>query len=292
MLIPFVSVDSFYPINNIIASEVSNSLGYLSLYPYSPLVSPTGSTVANYTVYISLENVQLFGSASAQVGVSDREVSNKSNGPISGLAKAVSKGFKEFSNIPLIGEYCLGVSWISDRISKTASIFGFSKPTAGDSITKMQLMNAPSHSTIDGDSDAKSLSFLSKPGTIPIQGLSGTQYDEMDFSFIKSKYAYFRQFNWADTNIAGDQLTSILIGPAIGITTTAISGVTYANFPPVSFLSAQFKYWRGSMRFRFKIVKTEYHSGRLEFGFFPSTELFAYTTDSAYVNRVIVDIRS
>lgn len=291
MLIPFVSVDSFYPINNILGSNSTNSLGYLSVYPYSPLVSPTGSSSAYFTVYASLENVKLFGSASAQAGVSDREVSNKNNGPISGLAKAVSKGFKEFGNIPLIGEYCQGISWISDRISKTASIFGFSKPTAGDSIPKMQIMNIPSHTTVDGDSDAKALSYLSKPGTIPVKGLAGTEYDEMDFSFIKSKYAYFRTFEMTDVQATGTQLTSILVGPGIGQTSVTTLGNTYVNFTPVAFLAKQFRFWRGSIRFRFKIVKTEYHSGRIEVGFYPSTELYSYTANSSYVNRAIVDIR-
>lgn len=290
MLIPFVSVDSFYPINNIIAGVASNSLGYLSLYPYSPMLSPVGSTVANYTIYVSLENVKLFGSASAQAGISDREVSNKSNGPISGVANAVSRGFKEFGNIPLIGDYASGISWISDRISKTASIFGFSKPTAGDSIGKVQLMNAPSHSTVDGDSDSKALSFLNKPGVLPVQGLSGTEYDEMDFSFIKSKYAYFQQVNWLDSHPAQTLLASISVRPSVGELSTTVSGQNFINFTPVAFLSKPFRLWRGSLRFRFKLVKTEFHSGRLMFAFYPTTGI-SYTGNSSYVNRLIVDIR-
>jgi len=34
-------------------------------------------------------------------------------------------------------------------------------------------------------------------------------------------------------------------------------------FPPVTLLARSFAQWRGSMKFRFKIVKTEFHSGRL-----------------------------
>jgi hypothetical protein len=68
------------------------------------------------------------------------------------------------------------------------------------------------------------------------------------------------------------------------------------DFTPVAFVSNYFKYWRGSMVFRFKVVRTEFHSGRLSVAFFP-TEVSASNpsvplfTDAHYVNRHIIDIR-
>jgi len=53
LLIPFVSTQNFWPLNSAISGNDVSSLGYLSLYPYSPLVSPAGSTVASYTLYVS-----------------------------------------------------------------------------------------------------------------------------------------------------------------------------------------------------------------------------------------------
>lgn len=288
LLVPFASVHAFYPLNTLISDTDVASLGYLNIYPYDSLKAPTGSSTCGYTVYVSFENVSLYGASSIQGGHSpgDKEVSNKSNGPISGVASAVSKGFKEFGKIPLIGDYAKGISWIADRISSTASVFGFSKPVAGDSLSKMMLLNAPTHSTVDGDSDARTLSYLSKPGVVPLEGLSGTSYDEMDFSYIKARYAWFLTANWSLTQIPTIVVASILVSPATG----QLSASGAFSFTPVRFISRQFRYWRGSLKFRFKIVKTEYHSGRLEFAFFPTDETTA-TFDSAYVNRLIVDIR-
>jgi hypothetical protein len=217
-------------------------------------------------------------------------VSNKNNGPISGVTGAIARGFNEFSNIPLIGEYAKGISWISDRISKAATVFGFSKPTAGDSVPKVLIVNAPSHTTVDGDSDSRALSFLNQPGVVPLKGMSGTDYDEMDFSYIKSKYAWFQTVSWSLSNMVGSDITSFDVTPLTGNYPITASGYVNNNYTPVCFLAKHFKYWRGSLKFKFKIVKTEYHSGRLQFAFYP-TDFSSFTFDAAYVNRVIVDIR-
>jgi hypothetical protein len=292
LLIPFASVNAFYPLNPLIAGSDYGGLGYLNIYPYSPLVAASGSTSCGYSLYVSFENVRLFGAAAAQAGagISRKEVANKNQGPISGIASSISRGFNEFSNIPLIGSFAKDVSWISDRIASTASIFGFSKPTAGDNCAKMQLVNTPNHSTVDGDSDARALSFLSCPGIVPLKGLSGTEYDEMDFSFIKSIYANLGFTTWTDIDSHSTVLSITEIRPSTGELSVVVGGKTYFNYIPFSFLARQFKNWRGSIKLRYKIVKTEFHSGRLQFAFYPGDE-FTYIATESYVNRVIVDIR-
>lgn len=282
--VPFVSVANFWPLNSILGPGDVSSLGYINLYPYSPLVAPTGSTSASYTVYVSFHDVKLIGAASAQSSIPDKEVTNKANGPISGMMGAFARGFKEFEQIPLLSSYARSVSWVSDRLSKAAVVFGYSKPTQGESLTKMTILNAPSHALIDGDSDARSMALISKPGVTILNGLSGKAYDEMDFSYLARKYANFNTFTWSETSVVGN-LTFYTVQPYVPM---ALGGALH--FPPVSFIAAQFQYWRGSLKYRFKIVKTEFHSGRLSFAFYPSDE-FGYYGNPVYVNRTIVDIR-
>ncbi len=284
LLIPFASVHSFYPLNAISPPTQAAALGFINVYPYQPLVAPTGSTTASYTVYISFENTRLFGAAAAQSGLHDAEVSNKMNGPISGIATSFAKGFREFANIPLLSSYASGAAWISDRIAKTASIFGFSKPTQGDSIGKFQILNNPAHSCVDGDGDVRPLSYLSKPSTVPIKGMSGTEFDEMDFSYIARKFAWFQTVVW--TTSSSGLITSMAVLP----NKQANLGGAF-HHQPVSFISSFFTLWRGSLKFRFKFVKTEFHSGRLQFCFYPGDEIQALSGTPQYVNRIILDIR-
>lgn len=286
LLIPYVSARNFYEMNNILSSLNNYSLGYLNIYPYSPLVSPAGSTTAGYTIYISFENVKLFGAASAQSGLSNREVSNKVNGPISGPALSISKGFKEFANIPMLSSYAAPVAWVADRIVGVASVFGWSKPLQGDSLTKFELLQAPGHTNVDGDSDARTLSYLSKPGVTQLAGVSGTDYDEMDFSYIVRKPAYFNKTTWTTSNVYGDTILSFNVTPAMALT---IGGAQH--FQPVAFVASLFTLWRGSLRYRLKFVRTEFHSGRIQIAFYPTTLTTSYTGNAAYVHRLIVDIR-
>lgn len=293
--IPFISCRTFYCLASVINSLDEFPLGYLNLYPYSPLVSPAGSTTAGYTIYVSFSNVTLFGAASPQSGIQSKrhrnpqkeEISNSSNGPISSVSSALSKGFKEFANIPVLSTYANSISWVADRVTGVASIFGWSKPTQGDSLTKMSLYQGANHNVVDGDSDARAMSYLSKPGIVAMNGISGTDYDEMDFSYVTRKLAWFETDQWTTSDVEGTEIGSISITPDKFVTNSAIT-----SFTPVGFVFGFFKLWRGSLRFRFKFVKTEFHSGRLEFAFFP-TQAYgaALTQNSQYVHRNIVDIR-
>jgi hypothetical protein len=286
LLIPFASTQNYWPISSAISNVDNSSLGFINLYPYSPLVAPTGSTVASYTIYLSLENVQLFGAASPQSArVKKQEISNKMNGPVSGVATAFAKGFKEFGAIPLLSDYALGASWIADRVANVASIFGWAKPTQGDSMQKIMILNNPGHCNVDGDSEVKTLSFLAQPATVPLKGLAGTCYDEMDFSYIVRKYAFKQKFDWSLGTAPGN-LVMINVTP-----NEAIPGLTGAIvFTPVNFVASFFRFWRGSLKYRFKIVKTEFHSGRIQVCFYPTDES-VFTADPYYVNRQIIDIR-
>jgi hypothetical protein len=124
------------------------------------LVSPTGSTSVPYKLYVSLENVRLFGAASAQSGIGIKENALKMSGPISSVATNFARGFSEFAKVPLISSYAKSAQWVMDRTARAASIFGFSKPTGGDNITKMSILNNAGHCNIDGTADSRSLGLL------------------------------------------------------------------------------------------------------------------------------------
>jgi hypothetical protein len=188
-----------------------------------------------------------------------------------------------------LSTYANSISWVADRVTSVASVFGWSKPTAGDSAGKMLIIQAPNHNTVDGDSEARPMSYLSKPGVVSLDGVSGTDYDEMDFSYICRKPAWFKTMTWPTSALAGDSLTGA------PITVTPYSQVTIGgaqHYQPIAFVASFFRVWRGSLLFRFKVVRTEFHSGRLSVAFFPGAQdLTPYTGNPAYVHRQIIDIR-
>jgi hypothetical protein len=155
-------------------------------------------------------------------------------------------------------------------------------------MAKMLILQAPNHNTVDGDSDARPMSYLSKPGVVALDGVSGTDYDEMDFSYICRKPAWFKTMTWQASTLAG-----LIVGGGT-FTVSPYKQVTAGgavHFQPIAFVSSFFSAWRGSLRFRFKIVRTEFHSGRLSVAFFPESYNHSYTGNAAYVHRQIIDIR-
>jgi hypothetical protein len=290
LVVPFTYVSNFYPLQRSIGTLANekNSIGHLTIWPYSPLVSPAGSTTCGYTIYCHLTDVSLYGAASPQSGLAS-EVANKNNGMISGPAFAFSRAFSELKDIPLLSSMATSAEWITDRIGSVARIFGWSKPTAGDSIPKMQVVNNPGHSTVDGDSDVRPLGASIKNSVIPLKGIAGTKYDEMDFAFWFSKYAWFKTVTWTTAHARGTQFVDAGVGPYNQYT---LGG--YINHQPLSFICSMFQQWRGSIKYKFKIVKTEFHSGRLSVCYWPGDETGTNRNlqYSNYVNRTIIDIRN
>jgi len=107
----------------------------------------------------------------------------------------------------------------------------------------------------------------------------------MDFSSIVRRYAYIQAITWATTDVATATLATINVKAQ-----TLISAGGCNHFTPLGFVNAYFSLWRGSIKYRFKIVKTGFHSGRLSFSFFPG-DYATYTGNDTYVNRTIIDIR-
>jgi len=295
LVIPYASVDTFFPITDLISGSYNRILGTLTICPYSPLMATSGSLVVPYTLYVSMENVKLFGAVEPQSGLISKEnkgrgvseqESNVPNGPVSGVAKKFANAFDALSGVPLIGGYALGASWIADRVSQTAAIFGYSKPSQGDSVNKMMILNHANHNVVDGDSPVRPFAFMAKPATVPVVGATGSSVDQMDFSFLKSIYAWHSSTPWTTLNLRNAILHSFDVTPHVWYLDNP------RNMSPVSFIAHHFLAWRGSMKYRIKFVKTEFHSGRISIEFSPtSVRTYDPAVNPAYLNRQIVDIR-
>lgn len=121
----------------------------------------------------------------------------------------------------------------------------------------------------------------------------------MDFKYLAMKSAFFQSCDWTtstttDTILAAGTLN--LSAYSTEVTRTAgPNSMTYADVIPVTWIARFFAYWRGSIVFTFKIVKTGYHSGRLMFYAVPDDNDNAVPSPTLvgtqYLNRTIMDIR-
>jgi hypothetical protein len=110
--------------------------------------------------------------------------------------------------------------------------------------------------------------------------------DEMEIRSIAMRESYLCQFPWSVTAGPEDLLWNSVVTPNLYDETT--TGGEY-HLTPAAHVALPFKYWRGSMEFRFQIVASNFHKGRLAISFDPYFhESYEYNTQYTH----IVDIAS
>jgi hypothetical protein len=108
--------------------------------------------------------------------------------------------------------------------------------------------------------------------------------DELVIKEIATRESYITQFSWPITGARGSLLWNTRVTP-----TMAVNDATFTNTmtwsPASAFASYPFTWWRGTMRYRFQIVCSEYHKGRLRLIYDPN--YIASTEGNVAMSRII-----
>lgn len=283
MTLPFIW---FYDKINLPLGEFS-SLGTLYMRQLQALKHANAASGAvNITMFVWATNVKLsmptvtnISGIVAQSGSFDEY----GTGPVSGMASAIASSAGKLAGVPHIGKYARATSMMASAMGQIAQLFGFSKPTVIDDYSDMRPSYVSRIANANGGDNVAKLSVDAKqeltidPSVI---GLSGM--DELALNGIVKKESYLTQFPWTTARVPGDLLFSSRVGPVWSY----ISSRYY--LPAVTFASLPFKYWRGSMIYRFQIVASGYHKGRLLIVWDPYIQTTAPETNVQYSK--IVDL--
>lgn len=191
------------------------------------------------------------------------------NGAISRPANVISKMAGALSSIPMLKPYSLATQMAADSVSTMASLFGFSRPieiTPVHSYKPVYLGNM-ANTNVSDTSQKLTLDVKQETTIDPrVMGLAGT--DEMSILSIAQRESYVTKFIWG----TADPTESLLW-------TTEVTPVTWDEYdseihmPACCFATLPFKRWRGTMKYRFQIVASAYHKGRLKISYDPSYPL-------------------
>jgi hypothetical protein len=271
------------------------------LYPYSPLVAASGDNTASYTLWSHLEDVELYAFARPQSGFStsvmkrnatDKEREKSQIQPLSSGLGMMSGGLAVLSNNPLLSTIARPLAWVTDVASKAAWSLGYSKPNDLSPVRKIKRTVMPYFNNVDAPDETAVLALTSRNQVNPLPGFAGSDVDEMAFSSIITRYGFWRSFNFSDTDVVGTVLTTFDVRPGNAFNGPDSYGAI--SMTPVCFISSMFLYYRGTMKLKFKFVKTEFHSGRIGFCFSPSPMFTTGATTENffdYLPRHIVDLR-
>lgn len=265
----------------------SGSIVFAPLTPFSQLSPALGE--AYYTIYWHMEDVTLYGAGLvAQSDIAIGEAKSKGAGPLETTSKAISYVAGKFSRVPTLSSFASTVKWASDIVSGVASAHGWSRPTNLQAAVRVKRKPLAYFSNVDELDSADALG-LSVKSSLQHTQFSGTDVDELDIVNFCSRFCLIGDVEWADTAAQG----FLLADYPLSVNHLPVSG-GIVQYTPLSYMGSMFQYWRGGIKFKFTVVRTEFHSGRLQFSFSPNSFSDSHTVGYAfsdYFYREIIDIR-
>jgi len=122
-----------------------------------------------------------------------------------------------------------------------------------------------------------------------------TEQDEMALSHILTKPIFLTAFKMTGNDSYNTKLWAWNVGPDYAMTTTRTGPPArkYNSNTYLSYLCQMFRFWRGGLRYQFKVIKTPFHSGRVRVDLVPgatdTTGVSGY--DKAKCYSKIFDLR-
>nr|ULF99856.1 MAG: hypothetical protein 2 [Cripavirus sp.] len=218
----------------------------------------------------------------------------KESGTISTGIGKISEGLSTMSKIPVLGNLFTRPAWISAQASNIFKLLGFSKPTVQGLPCESKLRGQSRMANFDGADTSHKMALSAQNEIETKPGLSGTSADEMDMGHILSIPNYWDRFTWDTTQTANTKLEDYIVTP-MKIKPYSNSITDRFRCTHMGYVANTHTYWRGSIVYTFKFVKTQYHSGRLRISFIPfyyDSTISSGTPDVSRAQKIIVDLRT
>jgi hypothetical protein len=311
--IPYTCFANSTPVATSAGSFQIMNPGIFFLYPYMALLAGSSASTASYVMWVHYENITVMGNMAPQMGFNDPgrgssgAILNKGKeaiglevlkpGPVETIANKIRGVADAVSTVPVLSAFAGPVSWLSDIFGGVCSVFGWSKPIQIEPVNLVKYEMFHSVGNCDTKDPVTSLSLIENNHIDVLPGFAGTNNDELSINYLKSIYAYYDVYDWTDTQTAGDLIFQLDLAPTKFHRTDTDSATKILSPTPICWLSTYFSQYRGGLKFRFKFVKTEFHSGRLIFGFFPFDPMLTLSpagityANLDYVQKTVVDIR-
>lgn len=266
-------------------------LGRVFLTVYSPL---TGSADVDGTIWLTAEDVDVqMPTTVPLLGVDEMDGSGAGSrdGVVSGVVRRVGQGVQN------VAAY---ISWFTDALAESAEMFGFSKPVRMSDDQAVYLGYAANMTNFNGVSPAKVLA-LDHRNCIDNTIVSDTMEDEMEIQHLLRKWIYTDRFLFSETKPQTSVLWRWPVSPLSCIKNKVTVSPTpgrqivrkYELSTMLSYIGHMFEYWRGGIEYKFRIVKTAFHSGRIRVTYIPGAaqSMDVGTVDTSKIMSKIVDLR-
>eukprot|EP01003_Olkasia_polycarbonata_P005957 NODE_5_length_3916_cov_139.898112_g4_i0.p1 GENE.NODE_5_length_3916_cov_139.898112_g4_i0~~NODE_5_length_3916_cov_139.898112_g4_i0.p1 ORF type:complete len:783 (+),score=66.13 NODE_5_length_3916_cov_139.898112_g4_i0:1377-3725(+) len=270
MVLPFFWPDDHFNLTTNDPAQLGN------IWMHSPVLLQHAQSVSQplvISVYAWATDVTLATPTQVNItGLTPQSGDEYGSGPISRPANMVAAIAGSMSKAPIIGPYAMATQMAASAVGRVAQLFGYSRPREISEICTTRFWQTGNLASTDQPDTAMTLGFTSKqevtldPRTV---GLGGQ--DEMDFKHLMAKPTLFASFNWEYASVINKALFSVRVNPMVYRRASYLSSRNGYALTPTALCGLPFRYWRGSMTYRFSVVGSGYHKGRLLFVWEPVT---------------------
>lgn len=285
--VPFLYTHEFMPI----ADATGGPYGTVGVTSLTRIPSVEGMGPPTYHLFVHLEDLEFFGASpmtlttvSLQSGLR-KEFKTESH-PFSKAVGSVGRTLSAVSKVvpvPSLSAISGSTGWFLEATSGALKAFGWARPQIVDPLHRVWPVNNAGEFNQDVASASQVVGPMASNTLRHSIAFSGTDVDEMSIGFVTSRPSQVCLIDLPDTLATGSLIYACPISPATTWmatfpTTRANSFLKYRGtqgpepFAPTNlfFASQLFKFWRGSMVFRFTFAKTKLHAGRVIVTFTPS----------------------
>jgi len=187
--------------------------------------------------------------------------------PVSQMATKVADAASLCANAPVIGKYASAVETGARMVSSVASSMGYCEPTNVKEPCKIVTRFSSNCSTVNtSDNSEKLTTDVKQEITVDPTTCGLPAVDQMSFAYIASRWSYFTKFTWARSDAPDKFLWNCRVSPnAYGYNATGNCIVPTS----VCGLGIPFGFWTGSLVYKFVIVSSNFHRGRLAIQYDP-----------------------
>lgn len=241
-------------------------MGRITLRSFGDLkMASTSTSSVQISVFAWATDVVLSVPTQFNTGTLLPQADEYSLHPVSTIASNIANLAASAVRMPIIGPYARATQFGASAIASIAQLFGYSKPVMLDS-SLIQPRTKANMAVANSLDDTNKLTVDHKQEiTIDPRTVGLSEIDEMTIYSIASRFSYLTRFTWTISEPTEYLLWNTIVDPCV-----VPRNDQENHLPSVAFVTYPFEYWRGTLRYKFDVVCTSFHKGRLKFVYDPT----------------------
>jgi hypothetical protein len=263
-------------------------MGKLEFYTFTELQSANGVTGQGVTiqVYAWAEDVELSGST-VSLALQSQPRDEYGSGPVSAPASTIASIASRLKAIPTIGRFATATEIGATAISKIAGLFGYTNVPNINNTEPFAPKPFPHLASCEISYPTEKLTLDPKNElTIDPTVAGAPSGDPLAIQSIVQRESFLTSTVWDTTDAVDKSLFYTRINPYM-FRTTGDTNNSLVDLTPLAMASALFADWRGDIVFRFKIVASPYHKGRVIIAWDPSGDVFTNLANNTNVTSAV-----